>query len=99
MIEYVNPTPVVLQKMTITIGNTDCHLLLNSSSGCTTINLLNLSPARQVKFDCHQAQWSEKKPLQLKSFKNNFVETLGTLKTRVIFNDWKIPKTKNNSSR
>ena len=41
-----------------------------------------------------QAQWSEKKPLELKSFSNKIIETLGTLKTPVRCNDWKIQKTK-----
>ena len=43
---------------------------------------------------CIQAQWSEKKPLELISFSNDFVETLGTLKTPVNCNDWKTPKAK-----
>ena len=41
-----------------------------------------------------QAQWSEKKPLELKSFSNDIVETLGTLKTPVSYNDSKIQKAK-----
>ena len=41
-----------------------------------------------------QAQWSEKKPLELESFSNNIVETLGTLKTSVSCNDWKTQKAK-----
>ena len=44
--------------------------------------------------NCAQSQWSEKKPLELKSFSNNIVETLGTLETPVHFNDWKIHKAK-----
>ena len=40
------------------------------------------------------AQWSKKKPLELKSFSNDIVETLGTLKTPVRCNDWKIQKAK-----
>ena len=35
-----------------------------------------------------------KKPLELKSFSNDIVETLGTLKTPVRRNDWKIQKAK-----
>ena len=41
-----------------------------------------------------QAQWLQKKPLELKSFSNDIVDTLGTLKTPVRCNDWKIQKTK-----
>ena len=45
-------------------------------------------------FNCIQAQWSEKKHLELKSFSNDIVETLGTLQNPVKCNDWKIHKTK-----
>ena len=41
-----------------------------------------------------QAQWSEKKPLELKSFSNDILETIGTLKIPVRCNDWKIQKAK-----
>ena len=41
-----------------------------------------------------QAQWSEKKPLELKSFPKDIVEILGTLKTPVRCNNWKIQKAK-----
>ena len=44
--------------------------------------------------NCAQSQWSEKKPLELKSFSNDIVETLRTLKTPVRCNDWKIHKAK-----
>ena len=77
--------------MTITIGNTDCHLLLNSGSGCT---IINMSLAREKMLNCAQSQWSEKKPLEMKSFSNETVKTLGTLKTPVRCNDWKIHKAK-----
>ena len=77
--------------MTITIENTDCHLLLDSGSGCT---IINMSLAREIMFNCAQSQWSGKKPLELKSFSNNIVETLGTLKTPDRCNDWKIQKAK-----
>ena len=77
--------------MTITIGITDCHLLLDSGSGCT---IINMSLAREIMLNCAQSQWSEKKPLELKSFSNNIVETLGTLKTPVRCIDWKIYKAK-----
>ena len=33
--------------------------------------------------NCAQSQWSEKKPLELKSFSNDIVQPLGTLKTPV----------------
>ena len=45
-------------------------------------------------YNCPQSQWSEKKPLELKSFTNDIVKTLGTLKTPVRCNDWKIQKAK-----
>ena len=77
--------------MTITIGNTDCHLLLDSGSGCT---IINMSLAREIMYNCAQSQWLEKKPLELKSLFDDFVETLGTLKTPVRCNDWKIQKAK-----
>ena len=73
----------------LTIGNTDCHLLSDSGSGCS---IKNMSLAKQIMFNCIQANWSEKKPLELKSFSNNIVETLGTLKTPVSCNDWKFLK-------
>ena len=38
-VENVRSPPIALQNMTITIGNTDCHLLLDSGSGCTIINM------------------------------------------------------------
>ena len=77
--------------MTITIGNTDCQLLLESGSGCTIINMLL---AREIMYNCAQSQWSEKKPLELKSFSNDIVKTLGTFETPVWCNDWKIQKAK-----
>ena len=90
-VENVRSLPIALQNMTITIGNTDCHLLLDSGSGCT---IINMSLARELMYNCAQSQWSEKKPLELKSFSNFIVETLGTLKTLVRCSYWKIPKEK-----
>ena len=52
-----------------------------------------MSLAREIMLKCAQSQWSEKKPLELK-FSNDIVETLGTLKTPVRCNDWKIYKAK-----
>ena len=77
--------------MTITIGNTDCHLLLDCGSSCT---IINMSLAKEIMFNCTQAQWSEKKPLDFKSFSNNIIETLGTIKTPVCCNNWKFQKAK-----
>ena len=91
MVENLNTPPIALQNITITIGNTDCHLLLDFGSGCI---IINMSLAKEIRFNCMQAQWSEKKPLELKSFSNDIVETLDTLKTPVSCNDWKIQKTK-----
>ena len=50
--------------------------------------------AKEIMYNCPQSQWSEKKPLELKSFSNDIVTTLGTLKTPVRCNDWKIQKAK-----
>ena len=88
-VENVSTPPIALQYMMITIGNTDCHLLLDS--GCT---IINMSLAREIMLNCAQSQWSEKKPLELKFFSNDIVETLETLKTPVRCNDWKIQKSK-----
>ena len=41
-----------------------------------------------------QAQWSEKKPLELKSFSNDIVETLGTLKHQFVVRIGKFKKQK-----
>ena len=82
---------MALQNMTITIGNTECHLLLDSGSGCT---IINMSLATEIMYYCSQSQWSEKKPLEFKSFSNDIVETLGTLKMPVRCHDWKIQKAK-----
>ena len=91
MVESTNTLPVALQNLTIKIDNTDCHLLLDSGSGCTIINMFF---SREIMFNCAQSQWSEKKPLELKSFSNDIVEALETLKTPIRFNDWKIQKAK-----
>ena len=77
--------------MMITIGNTDCDSLLDSGSGCT---IINMSLAKEIMYNCLQSQWSEKEPLELKSFSNDIVKTLGLLKTPVRCNDWKIQKAK-----
>ena len=90
-VENVSSQPIALQNMTITIGNTDCHLLLDSGSGCT---IINMSLAKEIMYNCAQSQWLEKKPLELKSFSDDIVETLSTLKTPVRCNDWKIQKAK-----
>ena len=79
-VENLNTPPIALQNKTITIGNTDCHLLLNSGIGCT---IINMSLAKEIMFNCMQGQWSEKKSIELKSFSNDIVKTLGTLKTPV----------------
>ena len=64
---------------------------VDSGSGCT---IINMSLAKEIMYNCPQSQWSEKKPLELKSFSNDIVKTLGTLKTPVRCNDWKIQKAK-----
>ena len=91
MMEPLNKFPIALQNITKTIDNTDCQRLPDSASGCT---IINMSLAKQIMFKFIQAKWSEKKPLELQSFSNDIVETLGTLKTTVICNDWKIRKAK-----
>ena len=82
---------MTLKNLTLTIGNTNCDLLLGSGSGCT---IINMSLAREIMFNCAQSQWSEKRPLELKSFSNDIVQPLGTLKTPVKCNDWSIQKAK-----
>ena len=69
------------KKMTITNENMDFRLLLDSGRGCT---IINMSLAKEIMFNCMQAQWSEKKPLELKSFSNDIAETLGTLKSQYV---------------
>ena len=56
-VENVRSPPIAWQNMTISIGNTDCHLLLDSGSGCT---IINMSLAREILYNCAQSQWSEK---------------------------------------
>ena len=92
MVENINTPLVALHTMTITIGNTDCHWLLDSSgSGCT---IIHMSLAKEITFNFAQSQWSEKKPLELKFFSYNTIKTLGTLKASSCCNDWKIQKAK-----
>ena len=57
MIEQINQTPIALQNMTITIGNTYCRLLLNSGSAFT---IKSMSLAKQIKFNCSQANGQRK---------------------------------------
>ena len=57
MLESFNAPPIALQNMTITIENRDCHLLFDSGSVCT---IINMSLVKQIMFNCMQAQWSEK---------------------------------------
>ena len=83
-VENVRSPPIALQNMKITIGNTDCHLLLDSGSGCTIINMML---TREIMYNCAQSQWSGKEPLESKSFSNQIVENLGSLQTSVRCND------------
>ena len=53
MVVPLNSTPIALQNLTITTGNTDCYLLLDSRSGCT---IINLSLAKQIMINCIEAQ-------------------------------------------
>ena len=90
-IENTSSPNLTLKNLSLTIGNTNCDLLLDSGSGCT---IINMSLAREIMFNCAQSQWSEKRPLELKSFSNDIVQPLGTLKTPVKCNDWSIQKAK-----
>ena len=90
-VENMSSTNLALKNLSLTIGNTNCDLLLDSGSGCT---IINMSLAREIMFNCAQSQWSEKKPLELKSFSNDIVQPVGTLKTPVNCNDWSIQKAK-----
>ena len=56
MVEPIISNAITLQNMTIKIGNAYCHLLVDSGSGCT---IINMSLAKQIMFNCIQAQWSE----------------------------------------
>ena len=64
-VENVSTLPTALQNMTITIGNTDCYLLLDSGSGCT---IINMSLAREIMLNCAQSQWSEENTTRIKVF-------------------------------
>ena len=90
-IENMSSPNLTLKNLSLTIGNTNCDLLLDSGSGCT---IIIMSLAREIMFNCAQSQWSEKKPLELKSFSNDIVQPLGTLKTPIKCNDWSIQKAK-----
>ena len=89
-VENVNSPQAAPKNMMITIGNTDCDLLLDSGSGCTIINM-SLS-AKEIMYNCPQSQGLEKKTIRTKVFSNDIVKTLGILKTPVRCNDWKIQK-------
>ena len=89
--ENISSPNIALKNLSLTIGNTNCDLLLDSGSGCT---IINMSLAREIMFNCAQSKWSEKKPLELKSFSNDIVQPLGTLKTPVKCHDWNIQKAK-----
>ena len=67
LVENLNTPPIALQNKTIKIGNMECHLLPDSGNCC------NMSLAKEIRFNCMQAQWSEKKPLEPKSFSNDIV--------------------------
>ena len=76
MVENLNTYHIALQNITITIGNTDYHLLFNSVSGCT---IIIMSFAKEIMFNCKQAQWSDEKPLVLKSISKYIVENTSYL--------------------
>ena len=52
-VENVKSPPIALQIMTIPIGNTDFHLLLDSGSGCT---IITMSVAREIMYNCAQSR-------------------------------------------
>ena len=64
-VENVNSPQAALKNLMITIGNTDCDLLLDSGSGCT---IINMSLAKEINFNCLQSQCQRKKPLELNLF-------------------------------
>ena len=90
-VENMSSPNLALKNLSLKIGNTNCDLLLDSGSGCT---IINIPLAREIMLNCAQSQWSEKRPLELKSFSNDIVQPLGTLKTPVKSNDWSIEKAK-----
>ena len=58
-VENVNSLQAALKNMMITIGNTDCDLLLDS--GCS---IIIMSLAKEIIYNCPQSQWPKKKPLE-----------------------------------
>ena len=90
-VENMSSPSSALKNLSLTIGNTNFDLLLDSGSGCT---IISMSLAKEIMLNCAQSQWSEKKPLKLKSFSNDIVQHLGTLKTPVKCNDGSIQKAK-----
>ena len=69
--------------MIFKIGQAKCNLNLDLGSGCTIINHTSATNFMQ---NCEHAKWSTK-AFELKSFLNDTVETLSTLKSTVHFND------------
>ena len=51
-LENLSTPHIALQNMTIKIGNTDCHLLLDYGSCCT---IINMSLAREIMLNCAQS--------------------------------------------
>ena len=56
-LQNISSPNIALKNLSLTIGNTNCDLLLDSGSGCT---IINMSLAREIMFNCAQSQWSEK---------------------------------------
>ena len=50
-VENISSSQVALKNIMITIGNTNCVLLLESGSGCT---IINMSLAREKMYNCPQ---------------------------------------------
>ena len=68
------------QNLSIKIANTNCSLLLDSGSAYSIWNIL---PANNILFNSENAKLSEKRVNNLRTFRNEKLVTLGSLKTPV----------------
>ena len=85
--ENVDSLPIALRNMTIATTS----VIYYSFPVVVVVLSICPSPEKKCLIVCiHNGP--RIKPLELKSFSNNIVETLGTLKTPVRCNDWKIQK-------
>ena len=80
-----NTREVELVNLNIRIGKTSTKALVDSGSVCTIFNK-NLATA--VVSDCKECFWVQSPEMhELKTFSNDFIKTLGVIKTSVKSND------------